>query len=97
MQVTMGRFLKPDSIVPNAFDPQSWNLYTYVKGNPVNYNDPSGHYPAGTGGAITQSTMAQAKLAPPGGTAWELTMVEKHTMLAITKSVEGGVGGDAEG
>jgi hypothetical protein len=93
----MGRFLKPDSIVPNAFDPQSWNLYTYVKGNPVNYNDPSGHYPAGTGGAITQSTMAQAKLAPPGGTAWELTMVEKHTMLAITKSVEGGVGGDAEG
>ena len=40
---TMGRFLKPDNIVPNAANPQSWNLYSYVNGNPVNYNDPSGH------------------------------------------------------
>jgi RHS repeat-associated protein len=40
---TTGRFLKPDNIVPNAFNPQSWNLYSYVNGNPVNFNDPSGH------------------------------------------------------
>ncbi len=40
---TMGRFLKPDNIVPNAANPQSWNLYSYVNGNPVNFNDPGGH------------------------------------------------------
>jgi hypothetical protein len=40
---TMGRFLKPDNIIPNAANPQSWNLYSYVNGNPVNFNDPSGH------------------------------------------------------
>ena len=39
----MGRFLKPDNIIPNAANPQSWNLYSYVQGNPVNFNDPSGH------------------------------------------------------
>jgi RHS repeat-associated protein len=40
---TMGRFLKPDNIIPNPANPQSWNLYNYVNGNPVNFNDPSGH------------------------------------------------------
>ena len=93
---SMGRFLKPDNIIPNAFNPQSWNLYTYVKGNPVNFNDPNGHYPAGTGGAITQSTMAQAKLPPPGGTAWERTMVQYMTFtvtdyynVVVTKDSNG--------
>jgi RHS repeat-associated protein len=40
---TMGRFLKPDNIIPNPANPQSWNLYSYVNSNPVNFNDPSGH------------------------------------------------------
>jgi len=42
---SMGRFLKPDNLIGNMANPQSWNLYTYVKGNPVNFNDPSGHGP----------------------------------------------------
>jgi RHS repeat-associated protein len=41
---TMGRFLKPDNIIPNPANPQSWNLYSYVNGNPVNFNDPGGHF-----------------------------------------------------
>ena len=40
---TLGRFLKPDSVVANAADPQSWNLYAYVRNNPILLNDPSGH------------------------------------------------------
>ncbi|MCX7830088.1 MAG: RHS repeat-associated core domain-containing protein, partial [Acidobacteria bacterium] len=44
---SMGRFLKPDNVIPNASNPQSWNLYSYVNSNPVNYNDPSGHYVGG--------------------------------------------------
>ncbi|HNQ78276.1 MAG TPA: RHS repeat-associated core domain-containing protein [Acidobacteriota bacterium] len=38
----MGRFLRPDPIYGNPSNPQSWNLYSYVRNNPVNANDPSG-------------------------------------------------------
>jgi RHS repeat-associated protein len=38
----MGRFLKPDLVVANAADPQSWNLYAYVRNNPIAYYDPYG-------------------------------------------------------
>jgi len=40
----IGRFISPDSIVPNPFDPQSLNRYSYCLNNPLIYVDPSGHY-----------------------------------------------------
>jgi RHS repeat-associated protein len=39
----LGRFISADSIVPDPFNPQSLNRYSYVLNNPVNYNDPTGH------------------------------------------------------
>jgi RHS repeat-associated protein len=48
---SMGRFMTPDwsakpQGVPYAVldDPQSLNLYAYVRNNPLNRTDPSGHY-----------------------------------------------------
>jgi RHS repeat-associated protein len=43
----MGRFLSPDNIPGTPLNPQSFNLYAYVHGNPVNYNDPTGHWAGG--------------------------------------------------
>jgi len=40
---TLGRFIQPDTIIPNPFNPQEFNRYSYCNNNPLNYTDPSGH------------------------------------------------------
>jgi RHS repeat-associated protein len=39
----LGRFISPDTIVPDPADPQSLNRYSYVGNNPLKYVDPTGH------------------------------------------------------
>jgi hypothetical protein len=36
-------FTQPDTIIPKAYSPQTWNRYSYTQNNPVRYNDPTGH------------------------------------------------------
>jgi RHS repeat-associated protein len=38
----MGRFISPDTIIPNPANPQSFNRYSYCLNNPLKYTDPSG-------------------------------------------------------
>lgn len=46
---SMGRFMSPDSgIDQHPEDPQSWNLYTYGRNNPLVLVDPSGEYVCGS-------------------------------------------------
>jgi RHS repeat-associated protein len=40
---SIGRFISPDSIVPDWKNPQTWNKYSYVLNNPLKYTDESGH------------------------------------------------------
>jgi hypothetical protein len=39
----LGRFISPDTIVPDLANPQALNRYAYVLGNALGYTDPSGH------------------------------------------------------
>jgi RHS repeat-associated protein len=42
---SLGRYMRPDDPFADQHpgDPQSWNLYSYVRNNPLNATDPSGH------------------------------------------------------
>lgn len=39
---SLGRFISPDSVQPNALWTQGYNLYSYVANNPTTFTDPSG-------------------------------------------------------
>ena len=45
----IGRFVSPDSIVPEPWNPQSLNRYSYVRNNPLKFVDPSGLTPEAEG------------------------------------------------
>jgi RHS repeat-associated protein len=50
-----GRFMTPDDIGPGQHpeDPQTWNMYSYVRNNPLNLTDPMGQYTCD--GTMTQT------------------------------------------
>lgn len=50
--------LSADTIVPDAANPQSFNRYSYVNNNPINFNDPSGHYGDDVHYGLTYDTVA---------------------------------------
>jgi RHS repeat-associated protein len=39
----LGRFIQPDTVIPNEFDPQSYDRYAYALNNPLKIIDPNGH------------------------------------------------------
>ena len=54
----LGRFISPDSIVPDPFNPQALNRYSFVYNNPISNTDPSGHAPVAA--AIISATAISA-------------------------------------
>jgi RHS repeat-associated protein len=53
----LGRFLQPDTIVPNPGNPYDLNRYMYSLSNPINYTDPSGHEANRVCDAACESTL----------------------------------------
>ncbi|HEY3357488.1 MAG TPA: RHS repeat-associated core domain-containing protein [Polyangia bacterium] len=97
----LGRFIGPDSFVPDASSPQQLDLYAYANNSPINYVDPSGHIPvpaivaaalAGTAAALSVSVATLCNiLIIVIGTA--LTFVNNSFIQAIGMIMAGAAGG----
>jgi RHS repeat-associated protein len=47
------RFVQPDTVLPDIYDPQQLNRYAYARNNPLKFTDPSGNTPwSAIGGVI---------------------------------------------
>ncbi|MBI5389402.1 hypothetical protein HZB01_03420 [Candidatus Woesearchaeota archaeon] len=52
------RFTQPDKVIPNVYDPQALNRYSYALNNPLKYTDPDGKNPLLVVGALMLANYA---------------------------------------
>jgi len=62
---TTAQFTQPDTIVPDPATPADLNRYSYVRGNPVRFVDPSGH------------DLEETTEKPAGLGQWQLRRIEQ--------------------
>ena len=71
----IGRFIQPDTLIPNPFDPQAYDRYAYARDNPLFYVDPSGHGPVDVVGDALFNTgtfkSSYELMTMPDSTAWK--------------------------
>lgn len=79
----LGRFLTPDTMVQNLYDPQSLNRYAYVRNNPVNMVDPDGHF-------FWAIVIGAAIGAGTSGAVYSAWAGEKWTWQNFGQAVQGG-------
>jgi RHS repeat-associated protein len=72
----IGRFVQPDSMLPDIYDPQEINRYGYVKNNPLKYTDPTGNCATG----IVVDTGACGVVVVVSGTAYTVALVGVTTI-----------------
>jgi hypothetical protein len=41
----LNRWIQPDQIIPDPYNPLDWDRYSFVRNNPVTYIDADGHFP----------------------------------------------------
>ncbi|MFA5088126.1 MAG: FG-GAP-like repeat-containing protein [Candidatus Omnitrophota bacterium] len=84
---SLGRFITPDSMVQDPNDPQSLNRYSYVRNNPVNLVDPTGHF------WFIPAIIAAFKAVAAVATAVGSYVAANAAVIATGAAVGGAVGG----
>jgi hypothetical protein len=87
----LGRFIVPDTIVPELGNPQALNRYAYVYNNPLKYTDPSGHW-LETAWDILNIGWDLYEVYRDPRNAWNWVALAADVGAAILPAVPGGVG-----
>jgi hypothetical protein len=61
---SLGRFIQPDTLVPNPGDPVAFDRYHYSRNSPLVFTDPSGHL------VCSDPNVADGDCSDEGAGAW---------------------------
>ena len=86
----LGRFISADTIVPGAGNGQAFNRYMYVRGNPLQFSDPTGHVEA-CGDDCTHAEGYGSYTSPPYACAGQLGCFDIHHMSHFPSNGNQGV------
>jgi hypothetical protein len=87
----IGRFLSPDTIIPDPSNPQSFNRYSYVSNNPLRYTDPTGHIQCGEVSECTPSDYQRYRNTIPSFEEQKQIEENINTTLIVGTVVWGGI------
>ncbi|WP_379142990.1 RHS repeat domain-containing protein [Paenibacillus sp. sgz500992] len=92
---SIGRFMSEDTYEGDINDPQTLNLYTYVKNNPLKFIDPTGHMEE-IGGSAFETRMIGSNgvlYYTNGSVAWDYYLAWRNSdRLAFDKLANSGKG-----
>jgi RHS repeat-associated protein len=100
---TLGQFISADSVVPNPETPQALNRYAYALGNPLRYNDPTGHgscdpqnprFTCGERRAVGGSRWRSPWRIPRGATPEQVAALRQNAEQAFLAEVHSPLHGD---
>jgi len=74
------RFISPDSLLPNPYDPQQLNRYAYARNNPLKYVDPSGHWAQA---AFAELQMAYFEVSIYAAENWPSLVNAIRTVISV--------------
>ncbi len=80
----IGRFVSADTIVPDPSNPQTLNRYSYTRGNPLKYTDPTGNYVEFTGGFSYRSGRNRQRVEQ----AWEMLKWAATDMPKLAEMIQ---------
>lgn len=97
----LGCFLQPDTLVPDPSNALDFDPYLYVRGNPVSYVDPTGHFPfilipiaiGAIAGAAIGATHGDILSHPGHWTSWDTWRNEGSFKWGAAGFVIGGLAG----
>jgi RHS repeat-associated protein len=73
----LGRFISPDTMVPDTERPQSLNRYAYAYNNPIGNSDPTGHLP------VIAAVLAVAVIATGTQSPWLIAVAVIGAALSV--------------
>jgi len=90
----LNHFTQPDSIVPDPYNSQDWDRYSYARNNPIRYTDPSGHAAISDsdgGGSLEQTLLYFKKYGKHGDTFNDYYATVYFAEQALAESLSGGI------